>query len=39
MSEDELQYENDDQEEMDAISDDGDEEFITPNKVSYLRKM
>lgn len=39
MSEDELQYENDDQESMDVNSDDGDEEFITPNKVSYLRKI
>lgn len=34
MSEDELQYNNDDQEEMDFNSDDEDEEVITPNKVS-----
>lgn len=33
MSEDELQYENGDHDEMEINSDDGDEEFITPKKV------
>lgn len=29
-----IQYLNDDEAEMDVNSDEGDEEFITPNKVS-----